>query len=316
MYGWLALCLGLVAFGLGSAAGALAACAARVSLGARARPGAAAGLLLWLRFLPTTSGLAAALLVFLPAWLVYEPRQTSEPLTLSLLVATVTVAAWLLCGMARGAAAWWGSHRLARRWRRLGQPIEIAGGRLPAVRIADPFPVVAVVGLLRPRLFVAEQVLGACDAAELSAVVAHESAHVAARDNLKALLLRCCCDWLSLLPAGRRLEQAWFTAVERKADVAASSQAGSVELASALVKVARLARGGALRLPASALHEGGDVTSRVKDLLSPRMEDAGRAPGIGVWAMALLPLLAAAAALFDARALAWVHRLAETAVRF
>ena len=59
-----------------------------------------------------------------------------------------------------------------------------------------------------------------------------------------------------------------------------------------------------------------NVTSRVKDLLSPRTEQTGQALGIGVWAMSLLPLLAAAAALFDARALAWVHRLAETAVRF
>lgn len=314
MYAWLALCLGLVAFGLGSAAGALAACAAQATLAAGAGATAGAGLLLWLRLLPILSGSAAALLVFLPAWLAYEPPQTSEPLTISVLAAAATVAALLLAGMAHGASAWWGSHRLARRWRRLGQPIEIAGGQLPAVRIADPFPVVAVVGFLRPRLFVADQVLAACDAAELKAVIAHERAHVAARDNLKALLLRCCCDWLSLVPAGRRLEQAWFTAVERKADAAASSQAGSVELASALVKVAGLAQRHAPHLPGRAFHEGGDVTGRVRQLLGSARQR--RSPSIAAWTISLLPLLAAAATLADARALSWVHRLCEAVLRF
>ena len=62
----------------------------------------------------------------------------------------------------------------------------------PAFRIRHSFPVVSVVGILRPRLFIAEQVLEHLSSAELRAVLAHEAAHVSAADNLKRLVVRLC----------------------------------------------------------------------------------------------------------------------------
>ena len=52
------------------------------------------------------------------------------------------------------------------------------------------FPVVAVVGIVRPQLFVATQVADECTGRELAAIAAHEAAHVESRDNLIRLLFR------------------------------------------------------------------------------------------------------------------------------
>jgi Zn-dependent protease with chaperone function len=91
--------------------------------------------------------------------------------------------------------------RLGRRWLREGRPLELPGAPAAAYRIRDPFPVVSVVGILRSRLFVAEQVVERLSKSELEAVLAHEAGHLAAHDNLKRLALRLAP---TLPPAGAR----------------------------------------------------------------------------------------------------------------
>ena len=128
----------------------------------------------------------------------------------------------------------------------------------------------AIVGLFTSRLFVARSVLEACSSEELDAVLAHEGAHARQYDNLRRLALAGTPDLLSLWPSGRRLDAAWMRAAELAADeMAARDRGRGVDLAAALVKVARLATTATDPLPASALYRGEPITERVHRLLDP-----------------------------------------------
>jgi hypothetical protein len=174
------------------------------------------------------------------------------------------------------------------------------------------------VGMLRPRLFVAEKVLAGLTDEELAAVLAHEEGHLAARDNLKGLLLRCCPDPLALLPLGDRLCRAWAEAAEAAADEHAT-RAGSpraLALAGALVKVARMAPPGQrASLPASAFHDGAGIARRVKRLLDRTESREGATPPPrlppAAWALAAVLALTATSPLV----LRSVHALTEAALR-
>jgi beta-lactamase regulating signal transducer with metallopeptidase domain len=121
-------------------------------------------------------------------------------------------------------------------------------------------------------------VLEACTPEELEAILAHEQGHIDRHDNLRRLLMYAAPDALTWLPFPLRLETAWRAATEEAADdeAARAGDAGRVALASALVKVARLAtapRPTGL-MPASSLYCGENLDGRVRRLLQPR-EDAG-----------------------------------------
>ena len=96
------------------------------------------------------------------------------------------------------------------RLRRCGwptaEPIDLPGATIPAFRVATAFPIVAVVGVVRPTLVVARSVLEACTADELAAIVAHEQAHVAQRDNLAARCSLCARRGRLAAARPRRLE--------------------------------------------------------------------------------------------------------------
>jgi len=72
---------------------------------------------------------------------------------------------------------------------------------------------------------------------ELATALQHEMAHAHRRDNLKKLLFRFCA-----FPGMSRLEAAWCEAEEMAADDAAVASVGdALDLASALIKLSRLA---------------------------------------------------------------------------
>jgi hypothetical protein len=151
----------------------------------------------------------------------------------------------LLCAGAawRGFAACRDTARVAGVWKKTGIAMSIGRWPRTAWAVHVPFPVVAVVGALRPQLFVARQVVDTCTSDELAAIVAHEAAHVAARDNLVRLLFYITPGSGLCSRIGDPLERAWLAAAEEAADLAAGRLSGTLELASALTKVARLAAG-------------------------------------------------------------------------
>jgi beta-lactamase regulating signal transducer with metallopeptidase domain len=173
--------------------------------------------------------------------------------------------------------------------------------------IEDAFPTVAVVGVARPALFIAERVLRECPDDEVRAMLHHECAHVAKRDNLKRFLLRACPDFV-----GGGLDRAWARAAEEAADaaVAARNPRSSLELAQALIHVARLAPAPEAPALASAFYRGGSIESRVRRLIQPEIPEPaqhGAARAIAVFAALSSGIGAIAAA-------PTIHRVVETLV--
>jgi beta-lactamase regulating signal transducer with metallopeptidase domain len=155
---------------------------------------------------------------------------------------------------------------------------------------------VALVGAWRPRIVAAESVRVACDGEEFRAVLAHEAAHLAARDNLKLLLLTAAPDALAVTPLGATLIERWRAAAEREADQRATGgdPGRRLALASALIKVARLVKSREAPSPALGMPVArDDVPERVRALLAPpaRPMRARVLMVLAAWAL-LMPLVA------------------------
>lgn len=230
-------------------------------------PARRASALLFLGLLPAFGGLAVALGLALPAWLVHEPRGTGEAAG-PVLAALAGAGAALILGRAGAALRdQWLTLRLVRRWSADGRPL--AGLPFPATRFAHEFPVAAVFGLVRGRLFLADRLLRSLTPDELDGVIAHEAAHRAAHDNLKRLLLRASPDLLALTGAGARLRQAFEDAAEAEADARACARVSPLVLARALLKVASLVPPGQrLDAAVAALHRDGSLCARVRALVA------------------------------------------------
>ena len=106
----------------------------------------------------------------------------------------------------------------------------------------DGFNGLSVAGILFTKILVGAAARRTLTDAELDVALAHEHAHQRAWDNLKRFAVFCAPDFLGLSEGGRRLEQSWNAAVECLADAraVAGDATRAVNLASALVKVARL----------------------------------------------------------------------------
>jgi len=304
-YALLLACVLAATAALGYAAGVLAV---RL-LAARRAPEIVNGAraLVW-RALPGGCALAFSLGLALPAFLRYEPEQTEAWPGASAMALGLAGIFLLKTAVARGLIAWWATVRLARQWRALAEPLPIPAP-VPAFALDHAFPVVAVVGIRRPRVYLARQVIEALTAEEIEAVLAHEAGHLSAHDNLKRLLLRFAptTGWERL---ARGLEERWEAETEAKADRSAGSEA-ALELASALVKVARLAPAGVrLGLPVAAFHTGDGVAGRVQALVEIAEDaapDRRSRPRLAV-AVAALAALAATAVL------PLVHGLSEVLI--
>jgi Zn-dependent protease with chaperone function len=248
--------------------------------------GTRAKLLFALRVSPLAVAAALAFALIVPSYLLYEPRDSGEGVGFKLLLLACVSAAGVLLAAWRVARTWLATRRLARDWMRRAEPFEVQGAQVPAFRIRHNFPVIAVIGVLRPRLFVASQVFGALTQAELAAALAHERGHVEGRDNLKRALLQAGEDALLHAPLGRSLRRAWQSESEMAADefAAAAGPAAALDLASAIVKISKLIpRGARPTLPAGAhlLGDDDDGTSRrVRNLLRLASDAGGLRAGL------------------------------------
>ena len=215
-----------------------------------------------LRLLPATCALFCVIALLSPSYIAHEPHTTTE--TISLELALLSLLSILGIGLAlwRGLSAWRATRRLVAEWLATAEPITIEGINVPVYRIKHPFPVMALVGAFQPRLFIAGQILSSLSDEEVRAALAHEVGHLTARDNLKRALVRACSDVLAIVPAGRSLDRAWTESAEGAADeyVARHDGAnGALNLAAALVRIARLAPAGAKpTIPAGAFLVGGN----------------------------------------------------------
>jgi Zn-dependent protease with chaperone function len=310
------LCLSLLAFGVLS-----------LLLSLALRPlirRAATGLwtseaLLALRFAPTAFAALVAGGVLLPAFLRFEPRDSSEEIGWAMLLPAAAALAMIAAGALRGARALVAARRLQRRLAAGALAIDLPGAPAPAFAIDHEFPLVALVGVFRPRLFVARRVLEMCTPDEFAAILAHEAGHLERRDNLRQLLVRSCPDLLAFTAAGARLEDAWEEACDRAADDRGARGGRRDDLAAALVKVAR-AVPGPLRtaaIPYMAFSRSDAVAVRVRRLLDEPSGNGRPFARRGVPLSVAAAAAAAAAGLVSGwdTALYQVHAVAETVVR-
>jgi Zn-dependent protease with chaperone function len=249
MYFWLGICLSLAGLLVLNALTSLVAAAVWRRLAPRAALWPArerARVIFTLRTAPVVGSAVFVLAVLLPSFLANEPYETQERLGWTLTLLAKASLLGLLLAAWRGLAAWRSTRRLARSWLAQATPVSLPGLSFPAFRFDHPFPVVAVIGVLRPQLFIAESLLTALSPEELQAVLRHEAGHLAARDNLKRMILRACRDALAIIPCGRALDRAWAASAETAADdfAARAGANASLNLASALLKIARQARPG------------------------------------------------------------------------
>jgi len=276
---------------------------------------------------PTVIAISLVGFLFIPAYLVHEPYKTTEIVSTKLGLLALISATGLGFALWRWFRSSYATRSLLRAWLRDARPAKVEGISIPTHCIRHRFPIIAVVGTIRPRLFIAEQVLDSLTEEELAASIAHEAGHVQARDNLKRSALRVCRNALMMLPCGRSLDRAWADAAESSADEYAVFQQPdtALNLASALVKIARMVPSGPRAdVPLGAYLVGAEETSGVKarvrrlleiasngPLVSRRRSFAGRFPGVG---LALLIFLALTVPT-NATLLMAAHTFIERAVR-
>jgi Zn-dependent protease with chaperone function len=282
----------------------------------RTGPHGANGLFL-LRIAPTALSVAFVLLAFVPAFLVHEPRDSTERINLWIVLAALPGLVMITASAWRAVTVWRATRRYIRLWKNEGRPIELPGWDGPAFRIDDApsGPGVFVAGLHRPALFLDGDLLANCTRSELAAIVAHERAHRLAGDNAKRLAMRCLSDLFAMTPSAGAIESAWSEAAEQEADDEAvrSRTVDGIDLASAIVKVARRVCAPASVLAASAFHAGGSVARRVRRLIafppaSALPAASRRIPWIALASLALFPLIPG----LSLR----LHGLTETVVKF
>lgn len=263
----------------------------------------------------------------IPAYLLHEPYTTGEVVSGKLATLAALSAIGVLLAISRAVRSWLATRRLLKAWLSAARPAQLPNVLIPTFILRHDFPVLAVVGTFRPRLFVADRVLHALSPDELHAAIAHEAGHLNARDNLKRSLLRVCGDALLMIPCGRSLDRAWAEISESAADEYAAQESSNtaLNLAAALVKVAKMVpKGARAAVPVAAFLVGNEedrgIKARVRRLLEMASSEDARQRSFLRYRLALplimvaMPLSAVTLHHTNSDVLASLHLLIEHTV--
>src|SRR5689334_3115737 len=228
-----------------------------------------AEILFVMRIAPPVIAIVALVAFMIPSYLMYEPHRIVEFVSWNLGTLAALSAVGVALAIVRGVRSWRATRALLKQWLATSTPIQLDAIAVPTFVVQHPFPIIAVVGALRPRLFIAHQVLDSLSQEEMAAAIAHECGHLAAKDNFKRSVMRISRAALLLIPCGRSLDRAWSDASESAADEYAAERSSLValNLASALVRIAKMIPKGQHQiLPASvsAFLSDDEDTPRVK----------------------------------------------------
>ncbi len=245
----------------------------------RFRASSAAGILLAARLFPPAGAVLVVAGICVPSYLWLEPEAAVEQVGLMCLAAALlSLVSWGI-SMGRGLRAIALSIRYGRHCRQIGRQTRLAGETAPVLVIEGPAGLLALAGVLRPRLIISGQVVRELSGDQLAAGLRHERAHRTSHDNVKRLLLLLAPDALlfrvRFFSGLESLEHGWARFTEWAADDRAveGDPRRSVSLAGALIRVARLGAGAqASPLMTSLVADGRDLEARVERLL-------GAAPG-------------------------------------
>lgn len=281
-------------------------------------PAASANLLFTIRALPLLLAFLVTFGFVLPAFLMFEPRSTGELMSRPLLVLAALGALVLLVMGIRGLRLAWATMLAQREWRIASRELHVHGIDAPVYRVAGSSALLAVSGVLRPRIFIGGAVADSLTPGELYAALIHEIAHVRSLDNLKQFLLR-----MTRLPLWTDID--WINISEIAADEAALAQGASVlDLSVALIKVGRLSHARPMdRIVASHLLPvvtGSSMEMRVthlQELLEGKCQPHGAAASSSRKYYRVLPifLLILCYGMCVNAVLPWIHEAMEFLVR-
>jgi Zn-dependent protease with chaperone function len=274
----------------------------------------------WMLAMRLFPGCIAALfvaMVFLPAHLRFEPSESDESFGRLVLTLSVMAMAIVLRSLARAAAV----AAVALRTRRVlaALPSAIPGDSVAEAYEVEHFAGLSLAGVFKTRILVGSEARRALTHEELSVALAHEHAHRASRDNIKRCAMFCAPDFFGWTSTARALEQRWRADAECRADAraVAGDERRAVQLASALIKVAKLAAGAGNRLASpvwSAFHEPMLLEARVRRLVSGEALSA-RSPRFAR-SIVVASVVALAWLGSSAGAAAEIHRATEALVHF
>lgn len=242
----------------------------------------AAEILFVMRIGPPVIAIVSIGAFMIPSYLIYEPHATEEVVSWKLGLLATLSAIGVGLAISRGLRSWLATRSLLSNWLSTSTQIELDGIAIPTYVFQHSFPIIAVVGAFRPRLFIADHVFESLSEEELAAAIAHEYGHLAAHDNFKRAVMRVSRAALLLIPCGRLLDRAWSEASESAADEYAAQQSSFValNLASALVRIARMIpKGHKPVIPAAvSAFLGGDDSPGVKVRVKRLVELAATDP--------------------------------------
>lgn len=235
----------------------------------RARTGAQ--FLLALRLLPVAFAALAVAGLCVPSYLWLETNESTERVGLACcamaLLGVLVCAASLVRAVRRIVESWRG----VRECKGAGFA-KFTGDSLPVTILDSDVPVVALAGLVRPRVIVSRSVLNSLPPEELDTAIAHEHAHARARDNLKRMALALAPEILPFTGAFARLDRSWAKVIEWAADDDATQGnfGRSLSLAAALVHIARMgAAFSASPLISYLVGSDGELSTRIDRLITP-----------------------------------------------
>jgi hypothetical protein len=250
-------------------------------------PAVRARRLLWLRAVPTGVSTLVALGVVAPAFAIFEPFGMKETMGPVVLMLAATASAQIAVAIFMAARSIIITARIEREWLSTSAPLAV-GTAMPAFAIESTSPIIALVGVWKPKLLAARSVIDACSAEEIARIVGHERGHLQSRDNLKRWAMGALPDLLRCAPIHDEIVEAWHHAAEDAADDATTGKdaVARAELAALLLKVARLAPHPLWRSAiVSPFVERDGLERRVRRLIQPELEPP--AP------LAIVPLVAA-----------------------
>jgi hypothetical protein len=243
---------------------------AAVRVAGQLRARLAASLTLSLRLLPAVGAAAAVALLCFPSYVSLERNKGMErvgPLCLIGSALGLGMLAWACARAAIGVAR---SRRFIRECKRTASAIRLDEESEPVFLSPSKTPLVALTGLLRPRLVISQPAINLLTADQLRVALQHEQVHRTSRDNLKRLLFLLAPVPIPLLPRFTALERSWSRFSEWAADdqATAGRPSDSLLLAEALIRFARFAT----HIPASPLlseflPDPGDLKCRIERLL-------------------------------------------------
>jgi Zn-dependent protease with chaperone function len=195
-----------------------------------------ADLLFLTRIFPALTAIVVCCAFVVPSFLMMEPRVSVEPVGEVPLTLGLCCLALFIIGAYDATTASLQTSRAVRTWLQDAQQLP-SQHAVPVFQIRPAVPSLTLTGLCSPKVLLSGCAAAVLCANELNAALKHEFAHARRKDNLKKLLFR-----LFIFPGMSQLEAAWSHAEEMAADdEAVSSAREALDLASALIKLSRLA---------------------------------------------------------------------------